>query len=440
MKTAIYCIIIMLTGLMACDTNTSSPNPNPNPNPNPQPIVLNAPTLSYPANGEETLSIPVGLQWSNVGSGIGYEVQISSSEGSLANAGLIAVSSNNHIAQDLQPYRTYFWRVRAKTSQQVSTWSAVYRFKTKLEVTSLYQLAPISAGGHNTIISKVGFLNGSSQLLTAGGDDLLVKFWDLQNGTLFKSLKSVGTYQHTLASSPNGQLIASAGTFGISIWNKSNDTPLVAERDNSRTYKALAFSKDSRYLAGAWRITGGGGNIIAIWDMTNLSGTERQLRGHTDIIKTIDFSPDGRYLASGGEDKSVIVWNLATGQQQKILNDHTGYVYAVQFSPDGKYLATAGGDNTVRIYPVDIWTSPVVFYQATSDIQSISYSPDGRFLGFGTNYGELSIWDIATKKKLWESDVTSATGGIYSVAFSNDGKYFAGGGANKVAHVYRIRG
>ncbi|MER3441876.1 MAG: hypothetical protein C4296_10990 [Gemmataceae bacterium] len=81
-------------------------------------------------------------------------------------------------------------------------------------------------------------------------------------------------------------------------------------------------------------------------------GAPQALAGHTHYVLSVAFSPDGGYLASGSFDKTVRVWQVATGQHVRTLQGHTDWVRSVAFSPDGRYLASGSGDKTVRVWPV----------------------------------------------------------------------------------------
>src|SRR6266568_7540618 len=74
------------------------------------------------------------------------------------------------------------------------------------------------------------------------------------------------------------------------------------------------------------------------------------LKGHTLAVASVDYSPDGRYLATGSYDRTAKIWDAATGTEVATLRNHQGTVEAVRFSPDGRILATGSYDGTVRLW------------------------------------------------------------------------------------------
>ena len=96
------------------------------------------------------------------------------------------------------------------------------------------------------------------------------------------------------------------------------------------------------------------------------------LRGHTDFVSSIAFSPNGQILASGSWDNTIILWDVATAESVKILRGHTDRVLSVAFSPDGRTLASGSDDQTIRLWDVAARQQRDILRGHTSGITAVS--------------------------------------------------------------------
>jgi Novel STAND NTPase 1/TIR domain/WD domain, G-beta repeat len=174
-------------------------------------------------------------------------------------------------------------------------------------------------------------------------------------------------------------------------------------------------------------------NILA---NTPYAGT---LPGHTGSVRSVALTSDGRTLASGGDDGTVILWDLSdrTHPQRlgQPLTGHTALVQSVAFTPDGRTLATGGSDDrTVRLWDLSDRTHPQRLGEPltspTGRVLSVALSPDGRTLASGGEAGTVMLWDLSDRDRPQRPGrlPTGQTGRVWSVAFTADGHTLASSG------------
>jgi len=156
----------------------------------------------------------------------------------------------------------------------------------------------------------------------------------------------------------------------------------------------------------------------------------RTFKGHTEEVLTIALSPDGRMLASGGEDEIVILWNVSTGEKIRTLKGHRGHIKAVLFSPDGRTLASGSKDKAIVLWdPVSGEKIRDIKDRSMDSVLSLAFSPDGKVLAAGTDDEKVILLNPQTGQKIRTLEGHSDE--IGAVAFSPDGKTLASGSGDK---------
>ncbi|KAJ2414222.1 general transcription repressor [Coemansia sp. RSA 2530] len=167
---------------------------------------------------------------------------------------------------------------------------------------------------------------------------------------------------------------------------------------------------------------------------------------HTSVVCCVKFSHDGKFLATGC-NRTTQIWNVSTGNKECVLADDNApkngdlYIRAVCFSPDGKYLVTGAEDKQIRIWDVARRTIRHVLTGHDQDIYSLDFSPDGSMILSGSGDRTVRIWSLETGKeisKLSIEDMGPKDAGVTSVAFSPNGKLVAAASLDKMIRLWDV--
>ena len=216
----------------------------------------------------------------------------------------------------------------------------------------------------------------------------------------------------------------------------------VARMEHEGGVNGIAFSPDGRKLA-----TGGQDCSVRIWEVP--SG--RELASLTPDIAVkkggasknsygLAFSPDGRFLATGNFDATIRVWELASGRVVARMATTYGrgahelqvVPYGFVFSPDGRYLATASRDGVARVWEVATGRE-VVRMTHEKPVHSVAFSPDGRLLATGSYDPTARVWEVSTGREIAQLKHEQWVG---EIAWTPDGRSLVSGSSDGLARVW----
>ena len=185
--------------------------------------------------------------------------------------------------------------------------------------------------------------------------------------------------------------------------------------------RGVAFSPNGTLLA-----TTSLDRTVRLWDVATGQPHGTPLTGHTDAVRGAAFSPDGRLLATTSLDRTVRLWDVATGQPHGTpLTGHTDSVIGMAFSPDGRLLATASIDRTVRLWDIatgQLHGTPLTGH--TDAVYDVAFSPNGALLATASADRTVRLWNVSTRQTRG-APLEGHTDAVRGVAFSPDGALLA---------------
>lgn len=295
--------------------------------------------------------------------------------------------------------------------------------------------------GHDGAITEV-ICASTSQLITGGTDGKLM-IWDAKNGKFHGHLGEHSTDIHSLTISKHAQYLVSIGADGvIKLWN------ILDAKENKILYSyqyelnCAIFSPDGNSL-----VVGGYGGIILIWD-TQKGVLKHQYKVndkniYEESIASLCFSSDGKYLFTGDCAGNIKQWDF----EQYLLVDshksHRGCVSTLDFSPDGSLMVSGGYDNLIKFYTFDnnrllernisdTFTSRVHM----GEVSKVKFSPDGQLVATASHDGSIALWKSETHSlvRLLSGDGSA----VISLCFLPDGRHLVSGHWNRSLKCWNI--
>jgi WD40 repeat protein len=196
----------------------------------------------------------------------------------------------------------------------------------------------------------------------------------------------------SIAFSPLGDQLVTAGADGIRIWSLADGTLIAQLEGHSEVVYSLSYSDDGKFL-----ISGSQDGTIKVWSVQD--NTLKTTIRIGSLVRDVEVAPNGTLIASATWDGIIRLWNLEDGSLISMLEGHTDHVNGLAFTNDGSILASASDDQTIRLWRVDDGTL-VTTVNSGGETDDVAFSPDGTVLaslgGIASRAG-LQIWGIPEK-------------------------------------------
>lgn len=305
--------------------------------------------------------------------------------------------------------------------------------------------------GHKGFVQGVVWSPDGQRVATSSCDGT-VRTWNPTTGEqLHVWLVNTESCNDSIAWSPDGNRLLVGGWGSQARIVDAATGQVIHVLQHRCAVHAIAWSPDGKYV-----LTGNGnwddiqddvrnnpcanaedlsGTAVRIWDAETGSFV-RMLNGPAKVTWSVAWSPDGRYLLSGGADRTAKIWDAETGKELQQFADHSDGILSVAWSPDGHYVVTGCNDGTVRIWNVATKALEHQLIGHTRTVWSVAWSPDGKHILTGSVDATARLWDATSGQQL--AVLTGHKDFVQSVAFSPDGRLAITGSHDGTARIWDV--
>ncbi len=292
--------------------------------------------------------------------------------------------------------------------------------------------------GYTNGIRAIAFI-GENRIIS-GGDSRDLSVWDTQSCERKARLSlHHGRIWAIAVDRENNRIASASDDHTVRLWDAATSQCLIALPGHRNWVRTVAFSQHGQFLASS-----GDDCTIRIWNTASgycLKTLERRPGEKSYWIRSVAFNPqNARYLISGGDDRVVKLWDRKEGWY-KPLSIHHQRIYAVAYSPDGRWVASGSADATVILWDLDGECVRFKFDDPDMSIQTIAFSPDGQYLAAGGEDQVVYVWDMRAENPAESCFIfrpqkpIDLSGGIRAIAFSPDGKFIISGGLDEIIRI-----
>ncbi|KAJ1833518.1 general transcription repressor [Coemansia sp. RSA 2711] len=228
------------------------------------------------------------------------------------------------------------------------------------------------------------------------------------------------------------------------VYNQKTPRTLNIENVYTLEHKSVVccvkFSNDGKFLAtGCNRVT-------QIWNVATGANEcvledEAAMRATDLYIRAVCFSPDGKYLVTGAEDKQIRIWDIQKRAIRHVLAGHDQDIYSLDFSPDGSMILSGSGDRTVRLWNLESGKEVCKFTiddmgPRDAGVTSVAFSPNGKLVAASSLDKMIRLWEVSSGHLLQRLDGHKDS--VYAVAFSPDGQSLLSGSLDKTLRIWDL--
>jgi len=300
--------------------------------------------------------------------------------------------------------------------------------------------------------------------LAFAGHDGRIRLWSSNGGQELLVINGAVQVEVVALGEGSGQLLACAGQNGavgeVHVWDLDANEIKHTFRDHKHNIHALCFSppggEGQGVRGGRWLASGGEDMVIRVYDLSHPASAPLTLSGHSGRVLGLAFHPEKHILASASDDDTIRLWDIkpphpfpsppgGEGQEVRggrllhVLKGHENSVLSVAFSPNGQYLASGSFDKTVRIWEWELGTSFALTGHSGST-NMVAFSPDGRQVASASTDKSIRIWSLSfpSGEGAQVMKLEGSPGPVYALAWHNSGHRIASAGQDTSVRLWDL--
>ena len=273
-------------------------------------------------------------------------------------------------------------------------------------------------------------LSGDGRLIVTASDDRTLRIWNRE------TLKEAGAIYlddgpATSLSVRNNRALTTHAEGSTVIWDLDSRQRLYRFKRNDASVWAATFAGSEDRVASA-----GHDWTVALWETASESAPATLFEGHESAVQALAADASGRWLASGGADKTVKLWNLETRQIKRTYRNHSDFVSALAVSADTNLVAAASLDGSIKLWSTLSSRPQRTFTAHKARVTSIAFSANSELLASAAEDGTVRIRGLKRARSYWTFNGMEQ--GARTVAFAPDGRSLITGGQDGVVTIWAL--
>ncbi len=341
--------------------------------------------------------------------------------GAFIRAGLAA-----SVAALLFAFKDELPKVLSPQASTITTGAITHRSVPEEDQT-IRQQADFKA--HDGVITGLA-LSGDGRLIVTTGSDRVLRTWDAATRQARVSIPLDGGEATSLAVRNNRAVTAHADG-STAVYDLDTGRRIYHFKRNDAGIWAATFAGSEDRVAAA-----GHDWTVALWETGSEQAPQALLEGHQNAVQALAADAQGQWLASGGADRTVRLWNLETREPRRTYRNNPDFVSVLSFSPDSSLIAAGNLDGSIKLWSTMSGRAQRILNNHRSKVTSLAFSPDGNVLASAADDGSVRIRGI--KHTRLYASLSNIGNGAKTVMFSRDGQTLFTGGEDGTVRLWSL--